>query len=116
MRSFKINFYFFKINLEVPEMLCNLVMSTDDNPQKSTQKNVSIMKAVVKEKKASQAYPFLGLYNDGEISYVVLFQSKSTGFVVQSTDYKIRKIGEYSESWATERFSLFTGTIELSND
>ena len=66
-------------------------------------------KMKVVEKAMNDVYPCLKVNN----GLVVLFSEKETGTVVKSDG--LYHIGYYQTDWAEENFTLYNGTLELSN-
>ncbi len=72
------------------------------------------MKVEVKENKVkpTRKYPYLGIRK--ESGAIVLFISELTGTTIVGGRHN--KVGKFSESWYEPDFTLFEGTITLSND
>ena len=75
------------------------------------------MKSDIKEnvKKDTTKYPCLKHVKNEWGMCVVLFTANNTGVVVYTT-MKYWYVGEYREDWIEPNFTLFDGTITLSND
>ena len=76
------------------------------------------MKSIIKNKKAKQEkqnYPCLKISGNEDSNIVVLFHKPETGVVVFSHRSPVM-VGEYSILWTESDFTLFDGTIELSNN
>lgn len=57
-------------------------------------------------------YPWIGAGHEG---LLVLFDSRSSGIVLRENPYYA--VGEYIRNdWAEDNFTVFTGTVTLSND
>lgn len=74
--------------------------------------------AVTKPKsKAITKFPCIGItgidLKDSSLELVVLFEHASKGTVLQSNSYEI---GHISSSWKMEIFTLYDGTVRLSNN
>jgi len=70
------------------------------------------MKVTIKnENKSSEIkYPCL---MESPMGCLVLFDKPDCGTVIQDKEYAV---GSYHTDWASEYFTPFTGTVELSND
>jgi hypothetical protein len=75
------------------------------------------MKSDVKEnvKKDTTKYPCLKQAVNNHGVCIVLFTEKGKGFVVYAANENCY-LGEYASNWAESNFTLFDGTITLSND
>ena len=75
------------------------------------------MKSIIKEKekKLEENYPCLKISGNEDFYIVVLFSEPKTGVALLSNKSPIL-VGEYSKYWTESDFTLFTGTIELSNN
>ena len=57
-------------------------------------------------------FPYLASSGDE----IVMFTSPSTGTVVASSPTRGYKVGYYSETWESQLFVDFDGSVTLSND
>lgn len=72
-----------------------------------------MIKSSIEQNDKLYTYPILKRYVKGDV-FIVLFTKARTGMVVQSSN-TLRPIGDRQETWAEEDFTLFNGTITLTN-
>ena len=60
----------------------------------------------------SENYPILKISQHGNI---VLFSTKHCGTIVHCCNPSMYTPGYYATSWSEEEFSIYTGSISLSN-
>ena len=71
------------------------------------------MKSVVnKVDLKSETYPVL----KGSGDHIVLFTSPKTGVSLVSNGKNWPFVGSYSETWSESLYTVFTGSVTLSND
>lgn len=76
------------------------------------------MKSIIKRSEEAEtiSYPCLKEFEGSLGSYIVLFTKPATGMIVFS-NHPDFSMGEYlDDSFLENRFRLFNGTIELSNE
>lgn len=59
-------------------------------------------------------YPYLGRISLIEGSFVVLFSKPETGTVIHDP-YSVHGVGNYSNTWAEDEFTITNDTYELKN-
>lgn len=70
-------------------------------------------KIIEQPKEVKPEYPCLKINKTNK--RVVLFTEKNTGFQVACETYENDNIGFFSNTWAEDMYSSFTGKLELSN-
>lgn len=73
-----------------------------------------MIKTNIKQQTVKIDFPRLMRYNKKDGDFTVLFSSRGTGMVVESTDDD-RPVGYHSHNWSMGSFSDFHGTLTLEN-
>ena len=61
-------------------------------------------------------YPYLGEYNNGVDTTIVLFNSKNTGMVVHADNNQKHTIGDYLTNWVESNFVPCSKVVTISNN
>ncbi len=68
---------------------------------------------VLKEKPTEIIYPVVGVFDDGEDRFYVLFVDAKKGTIIKTEKGNYWKIRSYSEYWDMAKFNLVDCTIEF---
>lgn len=63
---------------------------------------------------SGRRYPYLGVFDDGEANFVILFTDTGTGTVVDIDESEYWSVGTYKKTWDESDFDFYYGDITLT--